>query len=171
MIAIKGMKMPKSCSECSFKANDYVCGLLDCAFSCNHFTERNYNCPLVEIVTCEDCKHRNRNYEKDGFGYCRKVKQDTHEIFFCRYGERREQMAEVIKVEDCGENIGDYDIQIHNAIIIPRGATNGDIIKAMTGEKFSIGNESHDLMISNGEHFFAFDVDWWNAPYRLEGRK
>ena len=38
-------------------------------------------------------------------------------------------MAEVIKVEDCGENIGDYDIPIRNAIIIPRGATNGDVIK------------------------------------------
>jgi len=35
-------------------------------------------------------------------------------------------MEEVIKVEDCGENIGDYDIPIHNAIIIPRGATNGE---------------------------------------------
>ena len=51
MVALKGIKMPQNCSECSFKANDYVCGLLDCAFSCNHFTERNYNCPLVEIVT------------------------------------------------------------------------------------------------------------------------
>ena len=57
MIAIKGMDMPQNCSECSFKTNDYVCGLLDCAFSCNHFTERNYNCPLVEI-------------EKDGWIPC-----------------------------------------------------------------------------------------------------
>ena len=57
MVGIKGMEMPKRCSECSFKANDYVCGLLDCAFSCNHFTERNYNCPLVEIVTCKDCTY------------------------------------------------------------------------------------------------------------------
>lgn len=31
-------------------------------------------------------------------------------------------MVEVIEVEDCGENIGDYDIPIHNAIIIPRGS-------------------------------------------------
>ena len=49
MVGIKGLEMPKSCSECTFKASDYVCGLLDCAFSCNHFKERNYNCPLVEI--------------------------------------------------------------------------------------------------------------------------
>lgn len=40
-------------------------------------------------------------------------------------------MVEVIEVEDCGDNIGDYDIPIHNAIIIPRGATNGDMIKVM----------------------------------------
>ena len=93
MIAVKG-EMPKNCSECSFKANDYVCGLLDCAFSCNHFTERNYNCPLVEIVTCKDCKH----YKHHGTnGYCSKrVNTDSHTDvyrepnYFCALGERRE---------------------------------------------------------------------------------
>lgn len=70
MIALKGIKMPQNCSECSFKANDYVCGLLDCAFSCNHFTERNYNCPLVEIVTCKGIMVTEENggnmtYEED----------------------------------------------------------------------------------------------------------
>lgn len=69
MIGIKGREMPKSCSECPFKANDYVCGLLDCAFSCNHFKERNYNCPLVEIITCKDCKsNKNNTCMMDGFG-------------------------------------------------------------------------------------------------------
>lgn len=53
MIAIKGVAMPKSCNDCQFKANDYVCGLLDCAFSCNHFKERNYNCPLTTTVEKE----------------------------------------------------------------------------------------------------------------------
>lgn len=90
MIAIKDMKMPKSCSECPFKANDYVCGLLDCAFSCNHFKERNYNCPLIEVITCKDCKHRDTRTEKDGFAYCQKKRMDTNKEHFCADGERRE---------------------------------------------------------------------------------
>lgn len=88
MIALKGIKMPQNCSECSFKANDYVCGLLDCAFSCNHFTERNYNCPLVEIVTCKDCKH----WHDDGImTTCDKnIGNGFPRDYFCAYGERKE---------------------------------------------------------------------------------
>ncbi len=82
MIAIKGMEMPKSCSECPFKANDYVCGLLDYAFSCNRFKERNYNCPLVEIVTCKDCKH-NKN------GVCPNYRHFVDDDFYCADAERR----------------------------------------------------------------------------------
>ena len=90
MIAIKGMTMPKNCSECSFKANDYVRGLLDCAFSCNHFTERNYNCPLVEVVTCKDCELHGHCTAEDTFIFAR------IDDGFCRVGkhpsdtERRE---------------------------------------------------------------------------------
>ena len=94
MIALKGIKMPQNCSECSFKANDYVCGLLDCAFSCNHFTERNYNCPLVEIVTCKDCKHWDkcsvpRVPDEKEYHYCPMEDFNTAEDYFCAYGERR----------------------------------------------------------------------------------
>ena len=86
--------MPQNCSECSFKANDYVCGLLDCAFSCNHFTERNYNCPLVEIVTCKDCKHWDkcsvpRVPDEKEYRYCPMEDFNTAEDYFCAYGERR----------------------------------------------------------------------------------
>ena len=86
--------MPQNCSECSFKANDYVCGLLDCAFSCNHFTERNYNCPLVEIVTCKDCKHWDkcsvpRVPDEKEYHYCPMEDFNTAEDYFCAYGERR----------------------------------------------------------------------------------
>lgn len=86
--------MPKNCNECSFKANDYVCGLLDCAFSCNHFTERNYNCPLVEVVTCKDCKHWDkcsapRVPDEKEYHYCPMEDFNTAENFFCAYGERR----------------------------------------------------------------------------------
>lgn len=90
MIAIKGMEVPKSCSECHFKANDYVCGLLDCAFSCKRFKERNYNCPLVEIVTCKECTKGQREYT-DSKKYCMWIGIITEDNFFCADGERKEK--------------------------------------------------------------------------------
>lgn len=94
MIAIKeqstGMTMPKSCSECQFRANDYVCGLLECAFSCNHFKERNYNCPLVEIITCKDCDYcRFELVEGIPYYWCDKDNCPTSENFYCANAERR----------------------------------------------------------------------------------
>lgn len=93
MLAIKGMEIPKSCSECPLKANDYVCGLLDCAFSCHYFKERNYNCPLVEIITCKDCKYY-RN--KDGDEWCtthsfKDNKFYVREDYHCADGEKKER--------------------------------------------------------------------------------
>ena len=88
-VGIKGMEMSKSCSECPFKANDYVCGLLDCAFSCNYFKERNYNCPLVEIVTCKDCIKGQREYT-DSKKYCMWIGRITEDDFYCGYAERKE---------------------------------------------------------------------------------
>ena len=95
MVGIKDMEMPKSCNECPFKANDYVCRLLDCAFSCNHFKERNYNCPLVEIVTCKDCKHNAYQIVKYEDSeptrvYCRKHKIHPCIDDFCADAKRRE---------------------------------------------------------------------------------
>lgn len=96
MVAIKDMEMPKNCSECPFKANDYVCGLLDCAFSCNKFKERNYNCPLVEIVTCKNCKYNAyqiSTLKDEPTRIC--CQKNRHAIYpridgFCADGKRRE---------------------------------------------------------------------------------
>lgn len=78
-------------------------------------------------------------------------------------------MTEVIKVEDCGENIGDYDVQIYNAILIPENATNGDMIKALYGEPAKIGRTGvlYKFKYKNGKPMFStyFDLDWWNSPY------
>ena len=71
-------------------------------------------------------------------------------------------MTEVIKVEDCVSNIGDYDIPIHNAIIIPKGATNGDMIKAMFPNELLTSITSTLWWGDN----MSFNKDWWNAPYR-----
>ena len=92
MLVIKGNEMPKSCSECPFKANDYVCGLLDCAFSCHYFKERNYNCPLMEIVTCKDCKHLCHIEDVPKVLVCGKHNcQQVSRNFYCADGERREK--------------------------------------------------------------------------------
>ena len=47
------------------------------------------------------------------------------------------------------------------AIPIPKGATNGDIIKAMFPEVFVTNCKLVDKV-----GYFNFDVDWWNAPYK-----
>lgn len=79
-------------------------------------------------------------------------------------------MIEVIKAEDI-PNVGDYDINIYNAIIIPRGATNGNIIKAMfPNEVFKEISEYIEgqqvVSIFGKKSCMCFDVDWWNAPYK-----
>lgn len=58
-----------------------------------------------------------------------------------------------------------------DAIIIPRGATNGDVIEA-TGLFDIIGNLSNDMFICVGcngftsHAFMSFSRAWWNAPYK-----
>lgn len=71
-------------------------------------------------------------------------------------------MVEVLKVEDLGlgKHIGDYDIKTYNAIIIPDGATNGDMIKAMFP---NVVNSNLDLVTA-----FNNAKYWWNEPYKGE---
>ena len=73
-------------------------------------------------------------------------------------------MTEVIKVEDCNKNIGDYDIPIHNAIIIPDGATNGDMIMAMfPNAKANVFVK--EVGVKGLDTYSTFTKKWWNAPY------
>lgn len=76
-------------------------------------------------------------------------------------------MTEVIKVEDCGSNIGDYDIPIHNAIIIPRGATNGDMIKALF-PNCVIDEDFGRAVVTNVDGKQYWRKNWWNAPYKTK---
>ena len=53
MIAIKNMKeIPKSCSDCDF-CHGHLCKRTGVDIVANP----KDNCPLVEIVTCKDCKY------------------------------------------------------------------------------------------------------------------
>jgi hypothetical protein len=87
MIAVKEMEMPKSCALC--ERFEGACKYTDFG---DYQTKRNPSCPLVEIVTCEDCFYY--NIDEDGCGYhCEKYGHTRFPVyadFFCADGERRE---------------------------------------------------------------------------------
>lgn len=91
MIAVKG-EMPKTCAECQFGCitynNNRKCKISESCYTVIFTSkERPADCPLVEIVTCKDCKH---NYEDtcdiDGLGVC--------DDYFCANGKRKEEEEE-----------------------------------------------------------------------------
>lgn len=66
MIVVKNMEMPSDCMECMFcnhlKINDYGsygdCAILGDRERMNLLLHQKHSdCPLVEIITCKDCKH------------------------------------------------------------------------------------------------------------------
>ena len=94
MVAIEDMEMPKKCFECDF----YLHGCrLKFTEECNPSIERAKDCPLVEIVTCKDCKHWDKEEE-----YCKKSTNEmgwsedeyyrvyTDKDFYCADAKRRE---------------------------------------------------------------------------------
>lgn len=91
MIAIKSMKnIPKSCSECELKSGSY-CYHKKPPYDLNGINvlkERASNCPLVEIVTCKDCKY----WHDDGImTTCDKnIGHGFPRDHYCADGERRE---------------------------------------------------------------------------------
>lgn len=100
MIAIPNMEKPKECIEewefglmgnpCKFLESDMSCLIqpesepFDCGENYEH-------CPLIEIVTCGECKW----FIEQGEGNVGKCKYRTRPILyclptdFCSYGERR----------------------------------------------------------------------------------
>ena len=50
-----------------------------------------------------------------------------------------------------------------NAIVIPEGATNGDVIKVMF-PNFHTNEMSHTIWV--GYDDMSFRKEWWNAPYK-----
>lgn len=73
-------------------------------------------------------------------------------------------MVEVVNVEDLGESIGDYDIKIHNAILISKGMTNFEVLKELfpniiSKVVYADGNER--VAIAK----MAFDMNWLNKKY------
>lgn len=95
MIAIKDMEMPKGCQRCKFFRKHLFGNGLDYSYSCmlratefpypwiRQLEERASDCPLVEIITCKDCKH-NKN------GICPNYRHFVEDDFYCADAERRE---------------------------------------------------------------------------------
>jgi hypothetical protein len=84
MIAIKEMKMPSCCLDCEFFSNYSDAKL--CDFTLEEINESEYgraeHCPLVEIVTCKDCKYWNINDT-----YCKYTNNFTNKDFYCAGGK------------------------------------------------------------------------------------
>ena len=100
MIAIPNMERPESCWQCYNEG-------------CDHWAEYGYDnsdvCPLIDIVTCGECKHKPIKYDPEGddFGFnlvspngydnlCPCLNTDDgfysympEDNFFCAFGERR----------------------------------------------------------------------------------
>lgn len=89
MIAIKEMKMPKCCHwDCPLAREDGGACMID-AYDSKTDTKkkRASDCPLVEIVTCKDCKYW---VTDDGTPYCGNFCGMTNENDYCSWAERRE---------------------------------------------------------------------------------
>lgn len=96
MIAIKGMgmEMPKNCANCSFSIyyenlGGYVCEYVGEVINKNEILKKRLdNCPLVEIVTCKDCKYARQSEDNDRYCY---LSGKYHDIdYFCANAERKE---------------------------------------------------------------------------------
>ena len=81
MIAIPNMEKPEFCDNCPLWNEDR----LVCGYTAK--VSRMFECPLIDIVTCGECKYRNnKNRHCDGGGAdANIIVSDDH---FCSYGER-----------------------------------------------------------------------------------
>ena len=95
MVIFKGMEPQTDCKKCPFVATDGADALLRPRMMCMALWAAKHevkhcikgeildDCPLVEIVTCKDCKHNDEDTcYIDGLG----VRDD----YFCSSAERNE---------------------------------------------------------------------------------
>lgn len=75
-ILIKGMEKPMSCDDCIVPLS-----------KCDYLQRRADTCPLIEIVTCGECKYYHTEF---GVDECRwRTDESPNVDDFCSYGERR----------------------------------------------------------------------------------
>lgn len=62
-----------------------------------------------------------------------------------------------------------FSVPLADVIEIPKGATNGDIIKALFKTEILFVSEKFNVItVRYDNHSKNYDLDWWNAPYRKE---
>ena len=97
-VYIPNMEMPKSCVKCHwyYECYDEHCTLGK--FLLRKYptdvseepyildTQRHHDCPLIDIVTCGECKYYNNLF---GCMRCDEITLVTNPDDFCSYGERR----------------------------------------------------------------------------------
>lgn len=95
MIAIPNIDMPKRCGECELRAldelEDEYCVILRDDILVPY--EKMPDCPIIEIVTCGECKWGDTGIDESGepFWKCLGIHYGgTRPTDFCSYGERRE---------------------------------------------------------------------------------
>ena len=92
MVIIKGMEMQTDCKKCPFMATDsadelspMMCVVLWATkHEVRHCVEEKIldDCPLVEIITCKDCKYNDENI-------CTIDGCTVTDNYFCECAERR----------------------------------------------------------------------------------
>lgn len=69
------------------------------------------------------------------------------------------------------KNLEDIE-KIEDIVVIRKGATNGDMIKAMfSNAEIIFENGSYETTVdwhTKTHRCHLFDNDWWNSPYRKE---
>lgn len=99
MIAIPNIDKPQNCQKC---IDDCLNIPLDCypdEYGENRKGEKIV-CPIIEIVQCKDCKHRDPEDKKCDCGMFERQGCifPVDDDYFCKYGERRtETLDERIK--------------------------------------------------------------------------
>ena len=80
MIAIPNMERPESCWQCYNEG-------------CDHWAEHGYDnsgvCPLIDIVTCGECKYAKYKIEDAEYVKCMITQLFVSKSGFCSYGEPR----------------------------------------------------------------------------------
>lgn len=145
MIAIKGMELQTDCKKCPFMATDGVdllspmmcLALWATKHEVKHCVEGKIlnDCPLVEIVTCKDCKYNDEGTcHIDGFTVCdasarRKDKMSEEELERIKKEEFRKGVSSVwTDIAKVTQGIGDYNC-LYNAVHGIKNYPNGFKVK------------------------------------------
>lgn len=90
MIAIKGMDIPKGCIGCKIGDSVLNCPCKGSTLIFDYQDKRHPDCPLVEIVTCKDCKHRDPEDKFCDCGHMIKWSSPREDNWYCADAERIE---------------------------------------------------------------------------------